>query len=481
MTRLPRRTILKIIGASLGNLLLTQCAPPNLLPLPRSNSTPALVSPSQTPQTSPTPDSRLHEADILIIGAGIAGLAAGRHLKERGRNITLLEARNRIGGRVWTDTSLGFALDLGASWIHGERGNPLTELANTASIQRIATDYENAILYDTNGTRLSEAEWQEMERIFKDLTTQIEDWQNNFENDISLQAAIEQWMGNKRLSETAIRRLWFMVNTTIEHEYAADVRDLSLYWFDNASEYSGRDVILPGGYSQLTDFLAQGLDIRLGHAVQTIQTVSKGVQARTRQGIFRAERVIITLPVGVLQRRTVQFIPELPANKKKALAGFGFGVLNKAYLKFPYVFWEDNAHLLNYISAQKGRWCEWLNLAALTGAPVLLAFNAGDYGLALEALSDEAILAEAMNTLRVIYGSEIPAPERWLITRWGHDPWSAGAYSSLRPGANHQIHTDLAAPLNDRLFFAGEATHSEHPATVHGAYLSGLRAAEEVL
>lgn len=481
MTHLPRRTMLKIIGASLGSLLLTQCAPPNRLPLPRSNSTPTLVSPSQTPQTSPTPGSRPREADILIIGAGIAGLAAARHLQEQGRSIILLEARNRIGGRVWTDTSLGFALDLGASWIHGESGNPLTELANTARIQRIATDYENAILYNTNGTRLSETEWQEMERLFEDLTSQIEKWQDDFEHDTSLQAAIEQWIANKRLSETAMRRLWFMVNTTIEHEYAADVKDLSLYWFDNAGEYSGRDVILPGGYSQIANFLAQGLDIRLGHAVHAIETVGKEVQTRTQQGIFRAERVIVTLPVGVLQRGTVQFLPELPANKKKALAGFGFGVLNKAYLKFPYVFWENNAHLLSYISAQKGHWCEWLNLAALTGAPVLLAFNAGDYGLALEALSDEAILAEAMNTLRVIYGSKIPAPERWLITRWGLDPWSGGAYSSLRPGANPQIYADLAAPVNNRLFFAGEATHSEHPATVHGAYLSGLRAAEEAL
>ncbi len=477
MTRLKRRAVLKMIGLTLSSLVVARCSPPIHLPKPRSTLPP--ISPSQTPQTTPPFDSRPRQADILVIGAGMAGLSAAHRLQKQGRSVILLEARHRIGGRVWTDTSLGLPLDLGASWIHGIHGNPLTKLADAAGAQRIVTDYENTILYDTNGMRLSEANRQETERLFEELTAQIAAWQNNFENDTSLQAAIDRWIADKRLSESAIRRLLFMVNTSIEHEYAADVKDLSLYWFDSAGEYSGDDVIFPGGYSQLSNFLAQGLDIRLGHLVQVIETDSKGVKAHTRQGIFHAKRAIVTLPVGVLQREAVQFIPKLPASKKKALAGLGFGVLNKVYLQFPHVFWDTNAHLLNYISAQKGRWCEWLNLAALTGAPILLAFNAGEYGLDIEARSDKEIITEAISTLQIIYGKTLPAPQGWLITRWRRDPLSGGSYSSLRPGADPQIYASLAEPVNGQLFFAGEATHSKHPATVHGAYLSGLRAAEE--
>ena len=162
------------------------------------------------------------------------------------------------------------------------------------------------------------------------------------------------------------------------------------------------------------------------------------------------------------------------------VSGFGFGVLNKVYLKFPQVFWQADSHLLNYISVEKGHWCEWLNLAALLGEPVLLAFNAGTYGLEIEALTDAQIVEAAMVTLRTIYGNPVPDPESWLVTRWGSDPFTHGSYSSLRPGSEPQMYDDLAAPLNNRLFFAGEATHRVHPATVHGAHLSGLRAADQV-
>lgn len=490
-SRISRRDALKLAGVTLGGMLLA-CrtllpdSTPTLEPLLKKTGTPLVQSPvpaSETPiaEAEATPTAVLsREAEVIVIGAGMSGLSAARRLVELDYSVIVLEARDRIGGRVWTDRSLGLPLDLGASWIHGVKGNPLTKLADQLGAERVPTDYENTRVYDTSGAELSEADEAEAVRVFDNLMAQIEEWQDEFDNDTSLQAAIDQYLGNRNFSPQVLQRLWFSVNTEIEHEYAADVRDLSMYWFDDAGEFGGGDVIFAQGYDQLIYSLADGLDIRLGQVVTQVEWSGEQVHVRTAGQEFVSSRVIVSLPVGVLQRGDVQFLPDLPARKRKAISRFGSGVLNKVYLKFPQVFWDEKSHLLNYISAEKGHWCEWLNLAALVGEPVLLAFNAGRYGLEIEALSDEEIVAAAMSTLQTIYGNGIPAPESWLVTRWGSDPFAGGSYSSLRPGADPEMYGDLAAPLDGRLFFAGEATHREHPATVHGAYLSGQRAAGEL-
>ncbi len=124
---------------------------------------------------------------------------------------------------------------------------------------------------------------------------------------------------------------------------------------------------------------------------------------------------------------------------QQAIARLGSGVLNKTFLIFPQRFWDREPELLNYISAEKGRWCEALNLAHYVDKPVLLWFNASEYGAAIEALSDDAITAAAMATLRTIYGAGIPEPEAVHITRWLSDPFARGAYSSLAPGASASL------------------------------------------
>ena len=494
--RISRRDTLKLIGLSLAGMLLACRTLQPGTPVTQPGEVPTAEKiPSQPPelatQITPSPDpgaepqatstqSLPSTAQVIVIGAGMAGLSAARRLVALNYRVIVLEARDRFGGRVWTDRSLGLPLDLGASWIHGVDGNPLTQLADGLGVKRVVTNYDNTSVYDSAGAQLSTAEVARVDKLFEDLSTQITAWQDQFENDTSLQAAIDQYLHSKHFSPAEIRQLWFAVNTTIEHEYAADVRDLSLYWFDDSGEFSGDDVIFPQGYDQLTHSMADGLDIRLGKVVDQVDASGAKLLVHAGGEEFTAERVVVCLPVGVLQHNSVKFLPALPAAKQKALAGFGFGVLNKVYLKFPKVFWDSGSHLLNFISAEKGHWCEWLNLAALLDQPVLLAFNAGDYGLEIEKLADDQVVEAAMATLRTIYGNSIPDPESWLITRWGSDPFTHGSYSSLRPGSRPENYDILAAPINNRLFFAGEATHRVHPATVHGAYLSGLRAAEEL-
>jgi len=410
----------------------------------------------------------------------MAGLAAARDLTQRGYSVIVLEARERIGGRTWTDDSLGLPLDLGASWIHGTQGNPLSQLADQVGAKRVRTDYENITRYASDGSELSAREDAEIDEILETIEELIAEWQDEFDDDTSLQAAIQAYLNEEDLPADTLRKAWYAVNTAIEHEYAADVADLSLYWFDSAGDYGGGDVIFPEGYGQLVSHLADGLGIRLGHIVRSVEAGSSRVRVQTDQGQFAADKAVVALPLGVLKGQDISFNPPLPAEKRRAMERMGFGVLNKLYLQFDEVFWDADAHLLGYVSERKGEWCEWLNLAPLVGAPVLLAFNAGRFGLDIESWTDEQVLASVMSVLRRIYGPNVPTPRGWLRTSWGSDPFARGSYSSLMPGASPDDYDTLAAPVGAVLFFAGEHTHRQHPATVYGAYLSGLRAAAEV-
>ena len=183
----------------------------------------------------------------------------------------------------------------------------------------------------------------------------------------------------------------------------------------------------------------------------------------------------------MLQSGKVLFDPPLPNAKQEAIHALGFGVLNKLYLRFPDVFWQKRPEWIMHISAERGEWCQWFNLYHYIEQPILLAFNAGRFGLAIEALSDEEMVAEAMVVLRKMYGEDIPDPDAWLITRWASDPFALGSYSSPGVGSSDQTREMLAEPIANRLFFAGEATELNYPATVHGAYLSGQREAKRIL
>lgn len=432
------------------------------------------------------------QADVMIIGAGIAGLSAAKILKNKGLSVLVLEARERIGGRIWTDTSLGFPVDLGASWIHGINKNPIKQLADQFHIKTVPTNYNASHVYHSNGKLLSDSEERQLykryDEIYRLLMAIRRKRMQQRLPDIAWQQALDQVLSQKLFNVNALAELYFALNTEIEHEYAADLSQLSLFNWDVETSFSGSDHLIPSGYGQIVENIVKtaGLTSRIltRQIVQHIDYSSaSGVQITTNQAVFTASKVIVTLPLGVLKANTVEFYPALPKTKQAAIARLGMGILNKAYLQFPKYFWQQDepTQLIDSVSTVKGQWAEWLNYHYYTRQPGLLGFNAGQHGSEIEALSDSEIIDEAMQTLFHRYGNDIPQPEAQLITRWGSDPFALGAYSYIATGASVADYQELSKSVNQRLFFAGEATSTDHPSTVHGAFLSGLREANKVL
>jgi len=319
----------------------------------------------------------------VVVGAGMAGLGAAERLAAAGVRVVVVEARDRVGGRVWTDRSLGIPLELGASWIHGVTGNPLMELARRAGARTVPFDYEDV---DLRGGASGEDELVEaLERVADAQGTGPD-------------RPLAEVLGD---GSDAFR---FAVRAEIEGEYAASPRELSLDWWDAGAEQRGGDVLLPDGYDRLTGFLARGLDVRLGARVTAIRSSGRGVEVGTAGGgVLRGDAVIITLPLGVLARDEIDFDP-FPADAKvRAVERLGVGVLDKLYLRFPEVFWGDAAVLGRVAPAADGRWTYWVNMDPIVGAPVLLGFNAADAARGLSGVPDAAVRDSALAALAEMY------------------------------------------------------------------------------
>lgn len=426
-------------------------------------------------------DRSIGNAPVIVIGAGMAGIAAASYLKSRKAKVTIFEGRNRVGGRIWTDHSLGAALDMGASWIHGVKGNPISVLAKKFKVKTLPTNYDNFSLYDSAGKNYSAAEVATIESKYDSLFKSLTAVQKDLDSDISVAAGFSQVLKDQSLTPAELNQQTWDESSTLCGDFGADLSELSLLQLNEDGAFKGNDAVFPGGYDQIIQGLSQGLDIQLNQIVQKIALGSSGVTVTTNQGTFTAKAVIVTLPLGVLKAGSVTFDPVLPADKLQAIQNLGMGLLNKLALKFPSVFWPAQREFLEYISPNANEFPEMLCMNAYTQDPILWAANTSSFARNFEAKSDADSVAAMMDVLRKMFGSSIPDPTGAAITRWASDPFSLGSYSFMKVGATFDDYRSLAAPVEDQLFFAGEATNDKYPDTVHGAYLSGLREAKNVL
>jgi len=205
------------------------------------------------------------------------------------------------------------------------------------------------------------------------------------------------------------------------------------------------------------------------------------VDVLTNRGSFQASYVLVTVPLGVLQAGRIAFHPRLPKGKRDAIRKTRMGVFNKIFLKFNSVFWDQEDELIGYMGGEDEDWPEIVNFHKIAGFPVLLAFSAGTIGKKNELRDDVELVACLMACLRKMYGQNIPEPTGHLITRWNQDLFSFGSYSYVPVGSKQSLRRQIGIPVENRVFFAGEATSQFFLATVHGAFLSGVRAAYEIM
>ncbi len=412
---------------------------------------------------------------VAVIGAGMAGLAAAGALAQAGADVTIYEARGRIGGRVWTsDLWPDLPCDLGASWIHGVRGNPITKLARAAGAQTTPTDYDSAAAF-LGGVATQQPEpWGILETA--------QDLADTANGTLSLQQAIESLDDYRARGGKDKSALRAAIHRAIEHEYGGDWGQLSAHWYDQGRDYGGGDVLFAGGYGQIARHAAKGLRIQTQAVLQQIAPRAGGVDLTFASGqTLRADAAVLTLPLGVLKSGHIHFGAPLAPARQAAIDGLGMGLLNKVFLRFDTVPQVPAVDWLEKLDTPALEFPEWVNLAHVLDAPALLGFNAGDSADQIEGWSDADTAAAATDALRAMFGSAFPAPAVAQITRWRRDVFAQGSYSFHAAGAAKTARADLfGADWDGRIAFAGEACSSDHPSTVHGAWTSGLKAATEL-
>ncbi|WP_238318452.1 flavin monoamine oxidase family protein [Thalassospira australica] len=420
----------------------------------------------------------LEGTSVVIVGAGIAGLGAANLLGKQGASVTVVEAKPHIGGRLLTDWSMGAPFEVGAGWIHGPSSdNPTKQLAEAVGAKYAVTDDENAVYFDVEGYEYDE---DEVERIIDAWEGVLDHIDNTYEvNDPrSLLQAIKDYRP-AYLNDPGI--MWaFSAFTEFSKGGAIEKLSAPLFNWDDAFE--GADVVVTSGYDEILKPLADGLDIKLSQTVLSIDYSAKeGVVVTTDKGTFTGDYCICSVPLGVLKANKIKFSPELPKDYRNAIEALGFGSVTKLALKFDEPFWDIETQYFGITTEPKGRWNYWLNYRTFSDENILLGLSVGDYALKADRMSDEEMVEDALDVLWNVWEDEVGEPIQIQATHWATDPETLGAYSFPQPGNSKSDFDDLGDPIDGRLILAGEHTIFDYAGTTHGAYMTGLRAAEFII
>ena len=237
---------------------------------------------------------------VLIIGAGISGLAAAKKLKDKGFTVIVLEAQEKIGGRLRTDRSMGIAFDEGASWIHGPKGNPITKLASKAGVNTYLTDDDNLVVFDNNGTAYSDAFLDRQYTKFENALNAV--------RRAGTKRQSFQTIFNSLYPTQANNRLWkYMLSAYLEFDSGGDISNLSSKYFYDDEEFPGADVIITNGYDKVAEFLGKGLDIKLNSRVTEINYGAAKPFVKAGGTTYEADYILVTVPLGVLKNKSIAF------------------------------------------------------------------------------------------------------------------------------------------------------------------------------
>ncbi|KAG8198798.1 hypothetical protein JTE90_007102 [Oedothorax gibbosus] len=470
---------------------------------------------------------------VVIIGAGIAGLSCANRLRQLGfKNVLILEAQDRIGGRIYSTENGSNILELGAQWIHGQEKNSIYHIAKSKDL--VNTDAFNCMDAVKGMSNLCKEERDTLKQLFSFLEDKLDNFSDTPCSSISISKYLDDQVNYfkstfDQLSPDIITKghKWFC-KFMYELNGCNDLSTLSLKLLSNYEECGGDPhVELKNGYSSVLDiFLSLIPDewiLKNTHvtkidwsdfnqSVGECETSSaknyKSIKIYCDNGnTYLADHTVITLPLGFLKKHSqVLFNPSLSDSKSKAIQCIGFGTVNKIFLQFNKPFWkEPNMFLVfeNHLNTNiKGdsiqseaslkHWTQSINRFAYTpnNPNMLCVWVAGKGAALMECVSDNEIIDDCMQILENILGKKLPSPTKILRSSWYSNPYSCGSYSHLTVACEEQVllPSTLAEPeyassfcnQHPVLMFAGEATHDSYYSTVHGAYDTGIREAERL-
>jgi monoamine oxidase len=403
--------------------------------------------------------------DVLVIGAGGAGLTAAKQLVAKGISVVVLEARDRIGGRAYTENSLGVAWDRGCSWLHASNINPFVKYAKANGFE-VFPDPDARAIYD-GARRMSEAETAGYRAVHERMERELGK-AGSRGLDIPAEAAFTQETVADPWYPMAMQDL-----TGWEGIEPANFSALDSYQFVE----DGPDLMIPRGYGTLLAHYAKGVDVRLGTQVTRIRWGGKGVAADTDSGQVTARVAVVALPSASIAEGSVIFTPHLPVEVLQAHHDLPLGILDKVALRFKKnVFPSETTEFLR-MKRDDGRGLGYLTRHVDTN--VCIGFAPGRLARELEAEGEVAAIAHAVDGLAALLGGDVRKQfDKGAATAWASDPFARGAYSHCVPG-RYGARAVLTRPVGGRIVFAGEHTEQSAYGTLHGAHLSGIRAAAD--
>jgi monoamine oxidase len=419
--------------------------------------------------TRPAPQTPLPApVDVVVIGAGAAGIAAARRLTAAGRSFVLVEATGRIGGRCVTDTRIfGMPFDLGAHWIYVPDLNPVAKLAPRSAFDVYPAPAGQKARIGRRNAR--ESEMEDFLSALVRANRAIGD-AGRGKTDIACSQALPKDLAD-----------WQPTIEFVLGPYGCgkDLSDVSAMDFARVAERDGA-AFCRQGFGTLLARLADGIPVQLASPVERVEWGGRaGVEVTTAKGRIAARAAIITVSTGVLGAGKISFSPDLPRRQLDAVASLKPGSYDHIALELP-----DNPLGLqsdDLVFEKSAGARTAAILANISGTALCTVDVAGRFGRELSAQGEAAMVAFALDWLSALYGADVKkSVRRTHATRWNHDPWTLGAYSVAAPGAQPSRRA-LMEPLRDRVWFAGEAAHETLWGTVAGAWESGERAADAVI
>ena len=409
------------------------------------------------------------DIDVVIIGAGAAGLLATETLIKKGRSVLLLEASDRIGGRVHTNTSLfGVPYDRGAHWLHRAAGNPFVGYARNNGFSTYAAPSDD-ILYVGNRVATDD-EAEAFESAYEAAVITIERAGANGK-DVAPASVVPnsgEWTDTVHFNIGP-----FEMGKDFAHFSCLD-------WY-NSEE--GDDWFCKEGFGALLVHRSRNIPVQLNTPVSRVDWSGKGVEVTTPRGTVKAKKCIVTVSTGVLAHGHIQFHPALPAEKQASFDNISMGTYNHLALQFSENFFGvgNDGNLTYKIDSPGAPSPRGMGmLTNISGTNLSFGDVGGEFARELEKEGVAGGIDFALSELRKIFGHDV---DKYFVkgdaTRWAADPLFRGAYASAEPGA-YKYRRQLRATVAERIYFAGEACSETEWATVHGAYKTGIKTANAV-